>query len=275
MPSLRVRSALFCPGGDERKLSRALHSDASLVIADLEDAVRESDKGAARERLAHNLAAVPGAASRLAIRVNALNSPHAPHDLELVAEADVAALVVPKASADTLEALDTRRLPPVIAIVETPRGLQESAQIAETPGVFALMLGNIDLSRSLRLEARPDGLDLLHARSRLVIDSAAAGLHGPIDGAWTRLDDVEGLRAEAELARSLGLAGKACVHPGQVSAMNAVFRPSQAQVDWASRVVAAYDDAASHGTGVIRVDDRMVDAPVVDHARDILVEAQS
>ena len=211
---------------------------------------------------------------RVAVRVNALNGPHAREDLEVVACGGAAAVVVPKASAAALEGLSGRGLPPVVAIVETPHGLQESARIARAPGVTALLLGRVDLAQALHLDARADGIDFLYARSQLVIDSAAAGLQGPLDGVWTAIDDLGGLRAEAELVRSLGFAGKACIHPAHIPIVNAAFRPSPEQVRWAERVVAAYAEAQSRGIGAIRVDSSMIDVPVVARARDILSEAR-
>lgn len=266
---------LFAPGSDERKLRRAFTGVASLAVADLEDSVPDTGKGAARTRVAAVLDEIParsGAPLR-AVRVNALDTAHADADLDLVASLDLDAIVIPKASAERLERLAETALPPVIAIIETPRGLQESARIAQAPGVSALLLGAVDLARSLKLGVRADGLDLLYARSRLVIDSAAAGLQPPIDGVYTAIEDLEGLRAEVEMVRSVGFGGKACIHPSHVAIVEAGFRPSSEELAWAQRVVDAYAAAAAEGTGAIRLDGEMVDVPVVERARELLAQA--
>jgi citrate lyase beta subunit len=270
--SLSIRSLLFAPGNEERKLRKLLDGDASLAVADLEDGVPEGDKAAGRALVAEILAAVPPApgSPRRCVRINALDTEHAEADLAAVARLDLDAVMVPKAEAEGLEGLSGRGLPPIVAIVETPTGLQDSARIARAPGVAALLLGGVDLARSLRLGVRADGLDLLYARSRVVIDSAAAGIAPPIDGVYTAIDDLDGLRAEAALVRSLGFGGKSCIHPSHVAVIEEVFRPAEEELAWARRVVAAYEEAAGTGTGAIRVDGAMVDLPVVDRARDLL-----
>lgn len=270
MPGTPIRSLLFCPGGDERKLTRAVRSGASLVVADLEDAVAEAEKPAARELVARTLASHAPDGAPVAVRINALDGPHASEDLAMVADARPAVVVVPKASAAGLEAIAHPDMPPLLAIVETPAALQESGSIAAAPGVVALLLGAVDLQQSLGFETRPDGLELIYMRSRLVIDSAAAGIQGPIDGVWTTVGDLDGLRAETELVRSLGFAGKACIHPAQIDVVNGAFRPAAELMDWARRVVSAYETAEAGGAGVTTVDGEMVDLPVVARARDIL-----
>jgi len=266
-----IRSLLFCPGNDERKLSKALDAGATLAVADLEDAIAASEKENARGFLAGFAGAHDRTATDLAIRVNDLAGPHAEADLELVRRLRPAAVIVPKADAGSLAAA-AADLPPIVAIVETPSGLLECAAIAAVPGVKALLLGGVDLTLALRLGGRADGLDLLFARSQLVTASAAAGIDPPVDGVYTAVRDLDGLRAEALLVKSLGFGGKACIHPSHLETIAAVFRPSEAEAAWAARVVEAYDDAAANGSGAISVDDEMVDLPVAERARGILAE---
>ena len=143
--------------------------------------------------------------------------------------------------------MDAAALPPIIAIVETAAGLQESAEIATAPGVWALLLGAVDLGVQLRLTPRADGLELLFARSKLVVDSAAAQIAPPIDVVHVDIADDDALRAESELARSLGFGGKACIHPRQVPIVERAFAPTAAELERARRVVSAYEDARSTG----------------------------
>ena len=166
--------------------------------------------------------------------------------------------------------LDPRSLPPIIAIVETASGLQESEDVACAPGVRALLLGAVDLGVQLRLTPRVDGLELPFARSKLVMDSAAAGIAAPIDAVHVQLSDENGLRRECELARSLGFGGKACIHPRQVPVVERAFAPTPAELDRARRVVEAYEAALRDGAGVARVDGEMVDLPVYERALDVI-----
>jgi citrate lyase beta subunit len=266
----RIGSALFAPGDDPRKLGKAIGAGATLAIADLEDAVAEPAKGAARDVVAAELARRAPGAGRCAVRINALDTPFAGDDLAMAASADADAIVVPKARASSLRMLDVAALPPIIAIVETAAGLQESAEIATAPGVWALLLGAVDLGVELRLTSRADGLELLFARSKLVLDSAAARIAPPIDVVHVDIAADDALRAESELARSLGFGGKACIHPRQVPIVERAFAPTVAELECARRVVGAYEAAAARGQGVVRVDGAMVDRPVYERALDIV-----
>jgi citrate lyase beta subunit len=266
------RSLLFSPGNEPRKLAKAALTQADMVVADLEDSVPEAHKAAAREHVAR-FCSEPDTGPARAVRINALDDPHAAQDLALLRRVRPGAVVVPKAEVASLAALRLDWAPLVIAIVETPRGLQTCATIAEIPQVTAMMLGGVDLADALRLRPRADGLELLYARSRLVVDSAAAGIAAPLDGVYVGLDDPAGLQAEAELSRSLGFGGKAAIHPSQLDTLNRVFGISAAELDWARRVLAAYAQAGTDGRGAVRLDGAMIDLPVVKRAEGILAAA--
>jgi citrate lyase beta subunit len=185
--------------------------------------------------------------------------------------------VLPKASPSAVEALDGRLRPglPVIAIVETARGLRLAYEIACAPRVAMLVLGAVDLGAELRLEPRADGQEILYARSKLVVDSCAAGLRGPADVVFRDTRDEEGLEREALLVRSLGMRAKACIHPAQVPVVNRVFSPSEAQLSWARSVISAYEEAVAEGRGALALDGEMIDLPVVERARSILALART
>ena len=268
----RIGSVLFAPGDDPRKLGKAIDAGATLAIADLEDAVAEPAKAAARDVVARALAGRTPAGGRCAVRINALDTPFAVDDLAMASSAGADAIVVPKARAGSLRTLDAGTLPPIIAIVETAVGLQESAEIATAPGVWALLLGAVDLAVELRLTPRADGLELLFARSKLVVDSAAARIAAPIDIVHVDIANDDALRAESELARSLGFGGKACIHPRQVPIVERAFAPTADELARAQRVVDGYESAAARGEGVVRIDGAMVDLPVYERARDIISE---
>lgn len=266
-----ARSFLFAPGSDERKLHKALDAGADAVIADLEDAVVPSEKERARDVVAGVLAG-PARCLRLA-RVNAPGTPWLEDDLAAVAELAVDAAVLPKATPAALRAVERTGLP-VVAIVETAEGLRRVHELAESPPVAALVLGAVDLGLSLGLEPRPDGLELLVPRSTLVLASAVAGLRGPVDQAWVDVRDERGLERDCLLGRSLGLRGKACIHPAQVPVVNEAFAPSEDELRRAREVVAAYDRAAAEGKGAVALDGEMIDRPVVERARLVLADAK-
>ena len=267
-----ARSLLFAPGNEERKLEKALAAGADAVVADLEDAVPAGEKEAARTVTRQALSGARGPSLR-AVRVNAVGTKHHEADLQAVTGLDLDVLVLPKATPDAAAALG-RDGPPVVAIVETALGLRHAYETARTERVAALVLGAVDLGIELGLEPRADGQEVLYARSRLVLESAAAGIRSPFDLVHVDTRDDQGLEAEARLARSLGFRGKACIHPAQVEIVNRVFSPTTDEVERARRVVDAYERGLADGRGAVALDGEMIDLPVVERARRVLAETE-
>ena len=220
MAALPYRSLLYVPAHDADALVAAYASGADAVVADLEDSVPAERKEEARRVVA---AVLPGAAgaARL-VRINAPDTGLSEDDLAAIAELDLDALVLPKATPDAVAALGSAG-PPLIAVIESAAGLRQAYEVAAAPRVAALALGAFDLAVDLRLERRPDALELLYARSKLVVDSAAAGVRAPFDRAFPNLDDAAGLEADAVFAHSLGFGGKNCTHASQPLVVNRVF----------------------------------------------------
>jgi citrate lyase beta subunit len=267
-----ARSLLFAPGLEERKLQKALGAGADAVVVDLEDAVPAGEKEAARA-VARRVLEGRATRSLVAVRPNAVGTAHWEADLEAVSGLELDALVLPKATPEAVTALGPDG-PPVIAIVETALGLRQAFETARLPRVAALVLGAVDLGAELGLEPRADGLEVLYARSQLVVDSAAAGIRSPFDLVHVDIRDDEGLEAEARLARSLGFRGKACIHPAQIEIVNRVFSPTEEEQEHARRVIEAYEHALADGRGVVALDGEMIDLPVVERARRVLAETE-
>jgi citrate lyase subunit beta/citryl-CoA lyase len=270
MASLQTaRSFLFAPGSEERKLVRALESGADAVVADLEDAVAPAEKARARELAVRLVADAESNAVRL-VRVNGVGTEW--HDLDVTAvdASGADGLVLPKATAAAVEDVAARVDRPIVAIVETAVGLREAFAIASHPSVRALMLGAVDLGVQLGLEPQDDGQEILFARSSLVVDSAAARVRGPVDRVWVDVRDLDGLARDCALGRSLGFRGKSLVHPDQVAPTHEAFAPSQDELRRAREIVSAFERAEAEGLGVVALDGEMIDAPVVERAREVL-----
>jgi len=268
-----LRSFLFTPGSEERKIARALESDAHAAIADLEDAVAPAEKVRARETLRRAYGEPREGGPLRFVRVNGIDTPYFEGDLELLSGLQLDGVVLPKATPAGVAALAGAGLP-ILAIVETAIGVRLAYEIASDPSVFALLVGSVDLGAELAFEARPDGLELLYVRSKLVMDSGAAGIRSPFDGVHVDIRDDDGLLAEAELARSLGLGGKACIHPAQVGIVNRAFAPRPEDVEWSRRVVRAAEEAEADGRGAVALDGELIDVPVVTRARRIIRESE-
>jgi citrate lyase beta subunit len=268
-----ARSLLFAPADDQRKLAKALASDADGVVADLEDAVAPEAKPGARDIVRGLYAGTRGEGPLRLVRVNAVGTSFHADDLALVSELDLDAVVLPKATPEAVAALGPVG-PPVVAIVETSQGVRLAHELAVAPRVAALQIGAVDLGAEVGLEPRADGLELVYVRSKLVFDAAAAGIRAPFDVVHLALDDPEALERECGLARSLGLRGKACIHPAQVPVANAAFSPTETEVAWARKVLAANEAAAGAGKGVFALEGTMIDLPVVERARRVLTETE-
>jgi citrate lyase beta subunit len=243
------------------------------VVADLEDAVSPGEKAVAREVVARVFAGPRTAGPLRLVRVNGLGTPFHADDTALVAAIGPDAVVLPKATPEAVDALGEEG-PPVVAIVESAQGVRLAYEIGTRPRVVALQIGAVDLGAEAGLEPRADGLELVYVRSKLVLDSVAAGLRPPLDVVHLDIAADEALEAECRLARSLGLRGKACIHPAQVAIVNRSFDPTESELAWARRVLAADAEAAADGRGVFALDGAMIDLPVVERARRLLAEAE-
>ena len=269
---LHLRSYLYAPGSDERKLTRALESDADAIVADLEDAVSAPEKPGARDLVVRLIGEAGGGGPALLVRVNAVDTEWWRDDVAALAGLELAGIVLPKATPAAVGELGLDG-PPLMGIVETAQGLRRAFETASAPRVAVLSLGAVDLGAELRLEPRADGQEILFARSQLVVDSAAAGIAPPIDAVHVNTRDDEGLEAACLFARSLGFGGKACIHPAQVPIVDRTFAPDEGQLDWARRVLDAYDAGTREGRGAVALDGELIDLPVVTRARALLARS--
>jgi len=258
---------LFCPADRPERFAGGL-AKADAVILDLEDAVLPAAKAQARE----NLLAAELDPARVIVRVNDPASVGFAADLATVARTPFRNVMVAKSeNAAALDAFDESYA--LIALCETAAGVVNAAEIAAHPRVAALMWGAEDLVASIGGSASrfPDGRyrDVArHARSAVLIAAAAHG-KAAIDAIHVDIDDAEGLAAEAADAVASGFRATACIHPKQVATIRAAYRPDAVTVDWARAVLSA----AEHERGVFRFEGRMVDEPVLRHARAVLAAA--
>ena len=266
MPIVTVRSYLFVPATRPERIGKALAAGAGAVIVDLEDAVAPDAKVEARQALAGWLAQAQG---RVLVRANAADTDWFADDLALCGHAAIDGVVLPKAErrADLVRVGTVAAGKRLYPLIETAAGYDAARDLASSPGVERLVFGSIDFQVDLGIDGEDE--ELLHFRSQLVLVSRVAGLLAPVDGVCTAIDDPERIRDEARRARRLGFGAKLCIHPRQVAVVNAAYKPSAAEVDWARRVLEA---AERSGGAAVAVDGKMVDKPVILRARAILDE---
>jgi citrate lyase subunit beta/citryl-CoA lyase len=258
-----VRSWLFAPGHSERFLAKAFDVGADAVLLDLEDAVPTDLKSRARDQVAEVLASHPEAW----VRINGPRTEQAAADLAAVS-GRCAGIRIPKVeSAGDVEWV-AERTPgaPLTCSVESALGLVHAFEIASCARARDLTYGNVDMALDLGIAG--DWEETLYARSVLVVASRAAGKPPPIDGVHVQLDDLEGLRRAAEAARRVGFFGKSALHPSQVPIINEVFQPTDQEMEWAKRVLEAFE--RSGGAATRLEDGEFVDIPVAERARRIL-----
>ena len=285
-----LRSMLFTPGNRPEMVAKVAGYDADAVILDLEDSVPLADKAATRPLVR---AALPGlAGAPRYVRVNAMDTSLTFDDLAAVVCADLDGVVLPKVeSADELLAVE-RRLAELeqatgcekgridlIPLIETARGVLNSREIAERgQRIRQIGFGAGDFRRDVAVSFsgslwEPDGLELLFARSQVVLVSRAAGLEPPMDTVWLDVRDPAGLEQDSRAALRLGFGGKMAIHPSQLATIHAVFTPTADELAYARKVVDAFAQAEASGQAAIAVDGRLVDYPIAHKARWVLERA--
>jgi citrate lyase subunit beta/citryl-CoA lyase len=250
---------LYVPAHSERFLAKAHERGADAIILDLEDAVPEADKDAARNGLAAAAKAVSRNGAKVFVRINAGERRHA--DAAAAAQAGATGIVLAKAGLPELGKFTL----PAIAMLESPGAVLDAREYAKHPAVIGLLVGSEDLATELGATPTPDVLRM----PKLLVHFAAKA-QGKLSFGLLRsvadYADLAAIAAAGREARAHGFDGATCVHPTVVPILNDAFAPDAAEIAWAERVVIA----AKGGAGAFTVDGRMVDAPVIARARRIL-----
>jgi citrate lyase subunit beta/citryl-CoA lyase len=280
---LRIRSLLYVPVSSERFLAKAHERGADAIILDLEDAVAPAQKDAARARLGDAVAMAGRGGAAIFVRINS-EPERVRLDAEAACRAGAAGLLVPKArEARAVAALAEflggiarsvgRKPMALVPMIEDPGAVLDAKAIAlASPRVFALMAGGEDLATALGAEPTPE---VLHFPKMMVHFAAkAAGVRSfGLLRTVADYNDLEGIEKSAREARRHGFDGASCVHPAVVPILNRAFSPSQAELDHARALVAAFEEARAAGRGAFAFEGRMVDEPVVQRARALIGKA--
>lgn len=265
------RSVLYMPGSNERALEKAKTIPADALILDLEDAVAPDAKPEAREKVC---AAVRGGGygrREVVIRVNALDTPWGTDDLLAACDAAPDAILVPKVShpgdvmstAKILKAKDVSDRTRLWAMMETPMSILNARDIAATGAdpesrLGCFVLGTNDLLKESRARMTGDRFAVVPWLALTIAAARAYGLD-VLDGVYNNFKDDAGLRAECEHGRTLGMDGKTLIHPTQVAPTNEIFTPTHEEIEWARKIIAAFDLPEHASKGVITVDGKMVE----------------
>lgn len=274
---LPPRSILFVPGDRaDSLLTKALAAGPDAIVLDLEDAVAPASRDMARRTIRRATASTPVDRPlylRLSREPGQLQS-----ELALAAAIGVSAIILPKSArpeeieelGQKLSALGSHAT--VMALIETAAGLLAAGALAAVPAISGLILGGEDLRLDLQAQKTRSGREILYARSHLVAAARAAGCWA-FDTVCLDIATPSTVAGEARLARQLGFDGKLVIHPNQIASVNRAFTPSDREIREARELVAAYDEAIAGGHGVLALNGKMVDAPVVAAARRVLARA--
>lgn len=265
------RSALYIPGSKDRALDKARGLPVDIILFDLEDAVTPDAKVAARSTLAQALGQGGYGPRQKIVRMNGLDTVWGADDAAAINEMDCDAVLLPKVdSAADVDALATL-IPglPIWAMMETPLGILNAAEIAAHPRIAGFVMGTNDLAKDLGAQGRSAMLTALQ------MCLLAARAHGVIalDGVYNAFKDDEGLTAECAEGRAMGFDGKTLIHPAQVAICNAAFGPTDADIALAQAQIAAFEAAEAAGQGVAVVDGNIVENLHIVTARATLAKA--
>lgn len=286
MRSLSRRALLYMPGDDMHKIQKAITLGVDCICMDLEDGVAANRKQAARETITAALSTLDFARSEKLVRINAVDSGLAEQDLEAILPVKPHGIVVPKvrdaaqiqwvsqkmASLEKALRFEAGEIP-LLAIVETARGIVNLKEIAQAdPRLAALIFGAEDLAGDMGAIRTPQGTEVFYARSAVVLHAKAFGLDA-IDMIFADFHDEEGLRNEALQAVQMGFSGKQIIHPNQVKPVQEVFTPNEEQISKALEIIRLYENHLEKGVGAFAINGKLIDAPIIKAARQILARA--
>ena len=276
------RSLLYIPGSKTRALEKAQSLPTDGIIFDLEDAVAPDMKTEARGYVADILRDGDFGARALMVRINGFDTDWAIDDLDVILECAPEAILLPKVNG----AGDIERLAAIFddhpkcaetkiwAMMETPLGMLNAAEIAAAPRMNGMVFGSNDLVKDLGAQHTEDRMPLVASMGLMVLAARAHGLIA-IDGVYNAFKDEEGLRAQCAQGRALGFDGKSLIHPAQLAPTNEAFAPSEAEVDLARRQMAAFQEAEAEGKGIAVVDGQIVENLHIVTAKAVLAKAEA
>jgi len=270
---------MFVPGNNPGMMSDAFIYGPDSIMLDLEDSVTMAEKDAARLLVHNALKSIDYCGTEMVVRINPLNTPYGRKDVEAVVKAGVNVIRMPKTeTADEVRELEAeiekveREIgclgrTAIMAAIESTLGVINAYAIATaSKRMMGIALGAEDYSANLKTQRSPEGMELLMARQTIVVAARAAGIDC-FDTVYSNLNDMETFRKEVELIKQLGFDGKSIINPRQIEVVNEVFTPKQKEIDKSLAIVAAIKDAEKRGSGVIAVNGKMVDRPVVLRAQ--------
>ncbi|MFY9498901.1 MAG: citrate (pro-3S)-lyase subunit beta [Tepidanaerobacteraceae bacterium] len=282
------RTMMYVPGNNPANIMGAHLYGADSIMFDLEDSVSIKEKDSARFLVHNALKTLDLGNTETVVRINGLDTPFGREDLEAIVRARPDVIRIPKTekAQDVLEVesiiseieekagieVGTTKL---MAAIESPLGVINAFEIAKSSKrLIGIALGAEDFVTSMKTERSKDGLELLVARSQVLMAARAANIYA-LDTVFSDINDDEGFIKEVKLIKQLGFDGKSVIHPRQVTLVHQVYTPTKKEIDYSIRVLNAIDEAEKRSSGVIALDGKMIDAPIVERAYRVLELAKA
>ena len=273
------RTMMFIPGNNPGMMQDAFIYAPDAIMLDLEDSVTMAEKDAARLLVYNALKTIDYGNIEMVVRINPLNTPYGKKDIEAVVKAGVHVVRMPKTeTADEVREVEREierveqeigclGRTQIMAAIESALGIVNAYEIAvASKRMMGIALGAEDYCANLKTQRTPGGDELRLARETIVVAARAAGIDA-LDTVYSNLDDMETFRKEVEFIKTLGFDGKSIINPRQIDIVNEVFAPKEKDINKALPILAAIKEAEKRGSGVIAVNGKMVDRPVVIRAQ--------
>ena len=273
------RTMMFVPGNNPGMMADAYIYGPDSIMLDLEDSVTMAEKDTARLLVHNALKTIDYGDTEMVVRINPLNTPYGKKDIEAVVKAGVHVIRMPKTETAE-EVIEVEReiekvekeigclgRTQIMAAIESALGVVNAYAIATaSKRMMGIALGAEDYSANLKTQRTPEGSELLLARETIVVAARAAGIDA-LDTVYSNLNDMETFRKEVETIKKLGFDGKSIINPRQIEVVNEVFAPKEKEIQKSLTILAAIKEAEKKGSGVIAVNGKMVDRPVVISAQ--------
>lgn len=282
------RTMMFIPGNNPAMITDGHIYGSDSIMFDLEDSVSLKEKDSARFLVYNALKTIDYGTTETVVRVNGLDTPFGRDDFEAMVRAGVDIIRLPKTDtaqdiidADNLiseieEAIGLENgTIGLMAAIESPLGAMNAYDIAKaSKRLIGIALGAEDFVTNMKTTRSPEGFELLAARSNILLATRAAGIYA-LDTVYSDVNNDEGFTNEVKMIKQLGFDGKSVIHPKQIAMVHKIYEPTKKEIDHALRVVYAIKEAEEKGSGVIAVNGKMVDGPVVDRARRVIELAKA